>query len=104
MKLSKRNPALHSRLELRQTNRYENLGDGHRIPLTTRQRSWASGFTCRIGMVLEEPLNVEESARMPLVAMRSDSKDIVVWNEVGSGVGMVTVSAEPTYIIAQRAG
>jgi len=50
-------------------------------------------------MVLEEPRNVEESARMLLVAMKSDSKDMVVWNEVGGGVGMVTAVQSPPYIM-----
>ena len=77
VKLSKRNPALHLKQELRQTDRYGNLDKGHRIPLATRQRSWASDFTCRVGMILEEPRNAEEFMRMPLVAMRSNSKDMV---------------------------
>ena len=53
-------------------------------------------------MVLEGPRNVEESARMLLVAIRSDSKDMVVWNEVGSGVGMVIVNPEPAIHNARR--
>ena len=55
-------------------------------------------------MVLEEPRNVEESARMPLVAIRSNSKDMVVWNQVGSGVGMVIVNLEPAIHNARRFG
>ena len=87
VKLSRRNPALHSRLRLRQTNRYESLGKGHRIPLATRQRSWASDFTCRVGMALGEPRNEEKFIRMLPVAMRSDSKDMVGLERGGSRRG-----------------
>ena len=52
-------------------------GQGHRIPLATRQMSWANDLTCRSGMVLEEPRNVEKFARMPRAAVRSDSKDMM---------------------------
>ena len=76
MKLSKRKPALYSKLGLRQASIYESLGVDHRIPLATRQRSQASDLTCRAGMVLEEPRNVVKFARMPLVAVRSDAKDM----------------------------
>jgi len=87
VKLSKRNPALHSRLELRQTNRYESLGKGHRTPLATRQRSWASDFTCRVGMALGEPRNAKEFMRMLPVAMKSESKDMVGLKRGGSRRG-----------------
>jgi hypothetical protein len=97
VKLSKRNPALHLGLGLRQINRYENLGKGHRIPLATRQRSWVSDFTCRVGMVLEDPRNAEDFVRMPSVAMRSDSKAMTSWSEVCSCVGIMTVDAEASH-------
>lgn len=76
VKPSKRKPALCSELELRQADRFESLTKGHRIPLATRQRFRASDLTCRDGMVFGEPRNVEKFARMPPVAIRSDSKDM----------------------------
>ena len=53
------------------------LDGSYRIPPATRQRSWARDFTCRAGMVLEEPREVEKFVRMLPVAMRSASKDMV---------------------------
>lgn len=49
----------------------------YRIPLATRQRSWANELICRAGIVLEEPRDVEKFVRMLRVAIRRASKDMV---------------------------